>query len=161
MVWFFLCDRTDLLPASEKHYDRDLFLFIFLALTCVAFGASLQPVRTPLLLNRPQTEEWKGWMQVLFLLYHYFEAKEAYNGAPPGWDPYMRVGACNCALHSQRGAARAPADRGGCMQLGGQQPALQQGKHLLSTRFTHTAHTNAHTTHITQLFASSSPATCG
>ncbi|KAI8469971.1 MAG: 10 TM acyl transferase domain found in Cas1p-domain-containing protein [Monoraphidium minutum] len=79
MVWFFLCDRTDLLPASEKHYDRDLFLFIFLVLTLVAFGTSLQPVRTPLLLNRPQTEEWKGWMQVLFLLYHYFEAKEAYN----------------------------------------------------------------------------------
>eukprot|EP00798_Chlamydomonas_sp_ICE-L_P018174 gene18174-24606_t len=25
------------------------------------------------------TEEWKGWVQVLFLLYHYFEAKEAYN----------------------------------------------------------------------------------
>lgn len=48
-------------------------------LTIVAFSTSLQPVRTPLLLNRPQTEEWKGWMQVLFLLYHYFEAKEAYN----------------------------------------------------------------------------------
>lgn len=79
MVWFFLCDRTDLLPASEKHYDRDIFLFVFLVLTLVAFSTSLQPVRTPLLLNRPQTEEWKGWMQVLFLLYHYFEAREAYN----------------------------------------------------------------------------------
>ena len=32
--------------------------------TAVAFGASLTPVRAPLLLNRPQTEEWKGWMQV-------------------------------------------------------------------------------------------------
>lgn len=32
-----------------------------------------------MLLNRPQTEEWKGWMQVLFLLYHYFEARELYN----------------------------------------------------------------------------------
>ena len=79
MAWFFLCDRTDLLPASGKHYDRDTFLFLFLALTAVALGASLQPVRAPLLLNRPQTEEWKGWMQVLFLLYHYFEAREAYN----------------------------------------------------------------------------------
>ena len=79
MVWFFLCDRTDLLPASEKHYDRDQFLFLFLILTIVAFSCSLQPVRTPLLLNRPQTEEWKGWMQVLFLIYHYFEAREAYN----------------------------------------------------------------------------------
>ena len=79
MAWFFLCDRTDLLPAAAKRYDRDLFLFIFLALAAVALGTSLQPVRAPLLLNRPQTEEWKGWMQVLFLLYHYFEAREAYN----------------------------------------------------------------------------------
>lgn len=50
-----------------------------MCLTAVALGSSLQPVRTPLLLNRPQTEEWKGWMQVLFLLYHYFEARELYN----------------------------------------------------------------------------------
>merc|ERR1712048_1312961 len=26
-----------------------------------------------------QTDEWKGWMQLMFLLYHYFEEKEVYN----------------------------------------------------------------------------------
>lgn len=62
-----------------QSYNRDLFAFLFVCLTAVAVGSSLQPVRTPLLLNRPQTEEWKGWMQVLFLLYHYFEARELYN----------------------------------------------------------------------------------
>jgi N-acetylneuraminate 9-O-acetyltransferase len=30
-------------------------------------------------LNREQTEEWKGWMQFIFLLYHYFSAHEVYN----------------------------------------------------------------------------------
>ena len=30
--------------------------------------------------QRDQTEEWKGWMQLMFLLYHYFDAKELYNG---------------------------------------------------------------------------------
>jgi len=28
---------------------------------------------------RDHTEEWKGWMQVMFVWYHYFAAKEWYN----------------------------------------------------------------------------------
>lgn len=64
LVWFFVCDRTKLLPTAEKTYSRDLFLFIFAVLTVVAAGTSLQSVKSPQLLNRPQTEEWKGWMQV-------------------------------------------------------------------------------------------------
>ena len=32
------------------------------------------------ILNRYQTEEWKGWMQFTFLLYHYMHAMEIYNG---------------------------------------------------------------------------------
>ncbi len=31
------------------------------------------------ILNRYQTEEWKGWMQFIFLLYHYMYAVEVYN----------------------------------------------------------------------------------
>ena len=30
-------------------------------------------------LNRDQTEEWKGWMQFMFLLYHYYHGEEVYN----------------------------------------------------------------------------------
>lgn len=42
--------------------------FIFIMLTIVAFWKSLKKYnRGPDLLNRQQTEEWKGWMQVLLL----------------------------------------------------------------------------------------------
>ena len=34
---------------------------------------------TDKILNREQTEEWKGWMQVMFVWYHYFKAAETYN----------------------------------------------------------------------------------
>lgn len=37
-------------------------------------------------LNREQTEEWKGWMQFMFLMYHYFSAHE------------VGTGICNTAL---------------------------------------------------------------
>lgn len=30
-------------------------------------------------LNREQTEEWKGWMQFMFLMYHYFSAHEVHD----------------------------------------------------------------------------------
>ena len=37
--------------------------FIFATLTVVAAWTSTKKARAPVLLNRQQTEEWKGWMQ--------------------------------------------------------------------------------------------------
>lgn len=79
IVWYYLCDRTSLFGDSTKIYNRDLFLFLLALLTAVAVGTSIQKTKAPLLLCREQTEEWKGWMQVVFLMYHYFDAREAYN----------------------------------------------------------------------------------
>ena len=104
LTLFFVCDRTDFVSRQKKHYDRDFFWFIW-ALLCLAGLATLQKAKPPkpgdLIkgddgkddapekhdaddfhvkhLQRDQTEEWKGWMQVMFLWYHYFEAKELYN----------------------------------------------------------------------------------
>eukprot|EP01062_Namystynia_karyoxenos_P003769 TRINITY_DN1133_c0_g1_i1.p1 TRINITY_DN1133_c0_g1~~TRINITY_DN1133_c0_g1_i1.p1 ORF type:complete len:615 (+),score=206.52 TRINITY_DN1133_c0_g1_i1:86-1846(+) len=80
LCWYFVCDRTSLLHESgNKWYDRDLFWFLYLILVCYCVATSLHPNKVSAYLNREQTEEWKGWMQVLFLMYHYFNAAEQYN----------------------------------------------------------------------------------
>ena len=63
MLWYYVADRTEVFPRNPKSYSRDVLGFIFLALTLLAAWTSLKPCRTPMLLNRQQTEEWKGWMQ--------------------------------------------------------------------------------------------------
>lgn len=62
----------------RQTYNRDLFIFICLCILAATGGYTTHTCK-PTLLNRDQTEEWKGWMQILFLLYHYFEAREMYN----------------------------------------------------------------------------------
>uniref|UniRef100_A0A7C9EH41 Cas1p 10 TM acyl transferase domain-containing protein n=1 Tax=Opuntia streptacantha TaxID=393608 RepID=A0A7C9EH41_OPUST len=87
LTYFYLCDRTNLFGESTKNYNRDLFLFLYFLLIIVAAMTSftIHKDKSPfsgksiLYLNRHQTEEWKGWMQVLFLMYHYFAASEVYN----------------------------------------------------------------------------------
>ncbi|GJM89865.1 hypothetical protein PR202_ga06089 [Eleusine coracana subsp. coracana] len=87
LVYFYLCDRTNMFAQSKKSYNRDLFLFLYVLLIIASALTSLKKHheksafsgKSILYLNRHQTEEWKGWMQVLFLMYHYFAASEIYN----------------------------------------------------------------------------------
>ncbi|KAG2721257.1 hypothetical protein I3760_02G073200, partial [Carya illinoinensis] len=72
---------------TKKNYNRDLFLFLYFLLIIVSAITSFKihhdkspfSGKSILYLNRHQTEEWRGWMQVLFLMYHYFAATEIYN----------------------------------------------------------------------------------
>ncbi|KAL1555885.1 Protein REDUCED WALL ACETYLATION 3, variant 3 [Salvia divinorum] len=87
LFYFYLCDRTNFFAYSTKSYSRDLFVFLYLLLVIASAITSLKkhddksPIsgKSILYLNRHQTEEWKGYMQVLFLMYHYFAASEMYN----------------------------------------------------------------------------------
>ncbi|XP_062174304.1 protein REDUCED WALL ACETYLATION 2-like isoform X2 [Alnus glutinosa] len=87
MTYFYLCDRTGFFGSATKRYNRDLFIFLYSLLIIVSAITSfkIHNDKSPfsgkaiLYLNRHQTEEWKGWMQVLFLMYHYFAATEIYN----------------------------------------------------------------------------------
>ncbi|CAM8979523.1 unnamed protein product [Rhodiola kirilowii] len=87
LAYFYICDRTNIFGESKKSYNRDLFIFLYFLLIIVSAMTSFKihtdksPItgKAILYLNRHQTEEWKGWMQVLFLMYHYFAATEFYN----------------------------------------------------------------------------------
>jgi hypothetical protein len=87
LTYYYLCDRTDIFASSTKSYNQDLFWFLYalLIIVCGVTSFKIHTDRSPfsgksiMYLNRHQTEEWKGWMQVLFLMYHYFAATEIYN----------------------------------------------------------------------------------
>ena len=55
-----------------------MFLCLLLFAVAISFTTRKLP-KEGKLLNREQTEEWKGWMQVMFVWYHYFKAAETYN----------------------------------------------------------------------------------
>lgn len=78
MLLTYICERHWIYEHSGKTYSRDLFLFVILVFFIYGFY-TIKPVHDLTLLSREQTEEWKGWMQFIFLLYHYFHAEEAYN----------------------------------------------------------------------------------
>jgi len=67
-------------PELKPTYNRDWFIFIHLVILVVSW-MSLKTVssRGEKFIGRQQTEEWKGIMQIGFVLYHYFDAAEAYN----------------------------------------------------------------------------------
>ncbi len=64
------CSKQD--ARCAQAYSRDVLAFVFAALTLVAAWTSTTKARAVVLLNRQQTEEWKGWMQ----------ARAAHNALP-------------------------------------------------------------------------------
>ncbi len=78
MMVFYVCDYKHKFAEGTRQYSRDLFMFLILLLFAVAGLFTVQTTEDKIL-NRDQTEEWKGWMQVMFVWYHYFMAKETYN----------------------------------------------------------------------------------
>ena len=74
----YVCEHHPPFPHGEKEHSFHLFLVSFLVFMVAAL-TTVKPCTDPSPLNRDQTEEWKGWMQYLFLAYHYFAVKEAYS----------------------------------------------------------------------------------
>merc|ERR1719409_141947 len=80
MGYIYLCDRTSLFAKGPKVTGSSCFwavnmLILLCALATLRSSGSgeMKP------LQRDQTEEWKGWMQLMFILYHYFAEAPIYN----------------------------------------------------------------------------------
>ncbi|RHZ83028.1 hypothetical protein Glove_100g18 [Diversispora epigaea] len=79
IVYMYWSDRTILFSKSQKQFNS--FSFTFLNLLYFIFG--LFTIKTnekdQPFLNRDQTDEWKGWMQLSVLVYHYFGASSIHG----------------------------------------------------------------------------------
>lgn len=93
VMWAMLCycylaDRTQLFEKVHKLYNNQDF-FLFCGAIALAGGLSIRRSASPMrpgqekalpvdqpFLSRDQTDEWKGWMQVLILAYHYTGASK-------------------------------------------------------------------------------------
>ena len=70
--YVMICDRSALFRKSAKDWDPLLFGSSMLLLTIFGFATLKQNENNnSSFLNREQTDEWKGWMQVIILIYHF------------------------------------------------------------------------------------------
>lgn len=72
LIYCYLCDRTNVFAKGDKHFAYSEFTGLCLFFAVIGF-ATLRRVETKpsqLFLNRFQTDEWKGWMQIAILVYH-------------------------------------------------------------------------------------------
>ncbi|KAF9403632.1 hypothetical protein BGX21_001473 [Mortierella sp. AD011] len=74
VVYMYYADRTSLFDKGNKFFSWTTFTFLML-LSVVAGAVTLKrSEKDQPFLNRDQTDEWKGWMQIVILIYHYVAA---------------------------------------------------------------------------------------
>ncbi|ESK98002.1 o-acetyltransferase [Moniliophthora roreri MCA 2997] len=72
----FFADRSGLWLKEQKFYSPWTFTFLVSLSLFVGLGTMKRSDKDLGFLNREQTDEWKGWMQVAILIYHYVGASK-------------------------------------------------------------------------------------
>ncbi|XP_020640911.3 N-acetylneuraminate (7)9-O-acetyltransferase isoform X1 [Pogona vitticeps] len=69
MGYFYMCDRANLFMKENKFYTHSSFFIpiIYILVLGVFYTENTKETKV---LNREQTDEWKGWMQLVILIYH-------------------------------------------------------------------------------------------
>nr|CAH8823634.1 unnamed protein product [Trichobilharzia regenti] len=73
MVYFFICDRTILFMKANKGYTNMSFLLPIIY--CFVLGLFFSgPTKRTKVNHLDITREWKGWMQLYLLIYHFTDS---------------------------------------------------------------------------------------
>lgn len=76
LVYAYFTDRTHLFGKEAKHFSLEQFLFLIFITAIVGYFTAETSEKDQPFLSRDQTDEWKGWMQILILIYHYLGASK-------------------------------------------------------------------------------------
>ncbi|KAK7590435.1 hypothetical protein V9T40_002048 [Parthenolecanium corni] len=74
MSFFYLCDRTNFFMKENKYYSSISF-FLPLGYVFILGLFFTEDSRYTKVMNRDQTDEWKGWMQLVILIFYMTGAK--------------------------------------------------------------------------------------
>ena len=75
LAYMMVADRTPLFPKIGKVFEWAPFA-VLMSMVLIAGVATLTDMGDSQFLNRHQTNEWKGWMQLTILVYHYVGASK-------------------------------------------------------------------------------------
>ncbi|KAH0950153.1 hypothetical protein HN011_002784 [Eciton burchellii] len=75
LAYFYLCDRTNFFMKENKYYSEFSFWLPLGYILALGLFFTEDRERGPRALNREQTDEWRGLMQAVVLIYHVTGAK--------------------------------------------------------------------------------------